>query len=46
MALVTDADLKRPVFGCVDWGVLVVYILEPMLGDTLQVREIVDAKSL
>ena len=26
--VVTDADLKRPIFGCVDWGVLVVYALE------------------
>ena len=46
MVLVTDADLKRPIVGCVDWGVLVVYAFKFDLGRALQVEGQYDVESL
>ncbi len=44
--VVTDADLKRPIFGCVDWGVLVVYALESDLEVVLQTEGQYDVRSV
>ena len=46
MVLVTDADLKRPIVGCVDWGVLVVYALESDLEVVLQTGGQYDVRSV